>query len=131
MNNTGSNQDVYSQSKPLVEYVRLSILEFLSHNSVQESTNLHSIVIEQVEKTMIEVVLEKYEYNQSKVSRILGISRTTLRKKIDVYNIIEDTEKKEMKSLDTVMKKHLHAHKAIEQVLDSSILNTQKDIDCD
>ncbi len=53
MNNTGSNQDVYSQSKPLVEYVRLSILEFLSHNSVQESTNLHSIVIEQVEKSMI------------------------------------------------------------------------------
>jgi Fis family transcriptional regulator len=107
MNKTGSNQYVYSQSKPLVEYVRLSILEFLSHNSVQESTNLHSIVIEQVEKTMIEVVLEKYEYNQSKVSRILGISRSTLRKKIDVYNIIEDRERQEKKSLDSVMIKYL------------------------
>jgi len=130
MNKTGSNQYVYSQSKPLVEYVRLSILEFLSHNSVQESTNLHSIVIEQVEKTMIEVVLEKYEYNQSKVSRILGISRSTLRKKIDVYNIIEDRERQEKKSLDAVMIKYLQ-REGIGQVQDSSISNSKKDIDYD
>jgi Fis family transcriptional regulator len=128
MNKTGSNLYVYSQSKPLVEYVRLSILEFLSHNSVQESTNLHSIVIEQVEKTMIEVVLEKYEYNQSKVSRILGISRSTLRKKIDVYNIIEDRERQEKKSLDAVMIKYLQ-REGIGQVQDSSISNSKKDID--
>ena len=130
MNKTGSNQYVYSQSKPLVEYVRLSILEFLSHNSVQESTNLHSIVMEQVEKTMIEVVLEKYEYNQSKVSRILGISRSTLRKKIDVYNIIEDRERQEKKSLDAVMIKYLQ-REGIGQVQDSSISNSKKDIDYD
>ena len=130
MNKTGSNQYVYSQSKPLVEYVRLSILEFLSHNSVQESTNLHSIVIDQVEKTMIEVVLEKYEYNQSKVSRILGISRSTLRKKIDVYNIIEDRERQEKKSLDAVMIKYLQ-REGIGQVQDSSISNSKKDIDYD
>ena len=130
MNKTGSNQYVYSQSKPLVEYVRLSILEFLSHNSVQESTNLHSIVMEQVEKTMIEVVLEKYEYNQSKVSRILGISRSTLRKKIDVYNIIEDRERQEKKSLDSVMIKYLQ-REGIGQVQDSSISNSKKDIDYD
>lgn len=130
MNKTGSNLYVYSQSKPLVEYVRLSILEFLSHNSVQESTNLHSIVIEQVEKTMIEVVLEKYEYNQSKVSRILGISRSTLRKKIDVYNIIEDRERQEKKSLDSVMIKYLQ-REGIGQVQDSSISNSKKDIDYD
>jgi len=130
MNKTGSNLYVYSQSKPLVEYVRLSILEFLSHNSVQESTNLHSIVIEQVEKTMIEVVLEKYEYNQSKVSRILGISRSTLRKKIDVYNIIEDRERQEKKSLDAVMIKYLQ-REGIGQVQDSSISNSKKDIDYD
>jgi Fis family transcriptional regulator len=130
MNKTGSNQYVYSQSKPLVEYVRLSILEFLSHNSVQESINLHSIVIEQVEKTMIEVVLEKYEYNQSKVSRILGISRSTLRKKIDVYNIIEDRERQEKKSLDSVMIKYLQ-REGIGQVQDSSISNSKKDIDYD
>jgi len=130
MNKTGSNQYVYSQSKPLVEYVRLSILEFLSHNSVQESINLHSIVIEQVEKTMIEVVLEKYEYNQSKVSRILGISRSTLRKKIDVYNIIEDRERQEKKSLDAVMIKYLQ-REGIGQVQDSSISNSKKDIDYD
>jgi Fis family transcriptional regulator len=130
MNKTGSNLYVYSQSKPLVEYVRLSILEFLSHNSVQESINLHSIVIEQVEKTMIEVVLEKYEYNQSKVSRILGISRSTLRKKIDVYNIIEDRERQEKKSLDAVMIKYLQ-REGIGQVQDSSISNSKKDIDYD
>ena len=130
MNKTGSNLYVYSQSKPLVEYVRLSILEFLSHNSVQENTNLHSIVIEQVEKTMIEVVLEKYEYNQSKVSRILGISRSTLRKKIDVYNIIEDRERQEKKSLDAVMIKYLQ-REGIGQVQDSSISNSKKDIDYD
>ena len=130
MNKTGSNQYVYSQSKPLVEYVRLSILEFLSHNSVQESINLHSIVIEQVEKTMIEVVLEKYEYNQSKVSRILGISRSTLRKKIDVYNIIEDRERQEKKSLDAVMIKYLQ-REGIGQVQDSLISNSKKDIDYD
>lgn len=53
----------------------------------QEATNLHEMVIQQVEKPLIEFVLNKADGNQSRTAGMLGINRNTLRKKILQYNI--------------------------------------------
>lgn len=48
---------------------------------------LHKIVLEQVEKPLIELSLRVYNGNQVKAARMLGINRNTLKKKIDSYRI--------------------------------------------
>lgn len=67
------------------------LIETLDHyfNTLgeQDVTNLHSMVIEQVEKPLIEYVLNKTSGNQSRTAALLGINRNTLRKKILNYRI--------------------------------------------
>ena len=48
---------------------------------------LYRIIIEQVEKPLIELALSQNEGSQNKAARLLGISRNTLKKKIDAYGI--------------------------------------------
>jgi len=40
-----------------------------------------------VEQPLIETVLEHCEHNQTKAAQILGLSRSTLRKKMQIYRI--------------------------------------------
>lgn len=56
----------------------------------QQASNLHEMVITQVEKPLIEFVLNRTQGNQSKTANMLGINRNTLRKKILQYNIVVD-----------------------------------------
>ncbi len=51
-------------------------------------TDVHRMVINQVEKPLVEFVLKQTEYNQSKAADMLGMNRNTLRKKIQQYQII-------------------------------------------
>lgn len=49
--------------------------------------NLHKMIIRLVEKSLIGIVLNETKGNQTDASRILGINRNTLRKKIREYKI--------------------------------------------
>ena len=44
--------------------------------------NLHEIIIQKVEQPLFETILEQTNGNLSKASKILGLSRITLRKKL-------------------------------------------------
>lgn len=72
------------------------LVQTLDHyfNTLEEeqACNLHEMVIQQVEKPLIEYVLTKAGGNQSKTACILGINRNTLRKKILQYNIMIDSD---------------------------------------
>ena len=48
---------------------------------------LYDIVIQQVEKPLIELSLRAHNGNQVKTARMLGINRNTLKKKIDTFDI--------------------------------------------
>lgn len=53
--------------------------------------NLYDLVIQQVEKPLIEILLSFNQGNQSKTASMLGLNRNTLRKKIETLQInIED-----------------------------------------
>jgi two-component system nitrogen regulation response regulator GlnG len=56
--------------------------------------NLYNLVIERVERPLIELTLRKTGGNQIKAAEILGINRNTLRKKITDLHIAvkKDTE---------------------------------------
>jgi Fis family transcriptional regulator len=72
---------------PLSEQVNDAVECYFSNLNGETVTGLYDMVISEVEKGLLQVVLAKSDSNQSEAARILGISRTTLRKKIDLYDI--------------------------------------------
>ena len=74
-------------SKTLKEFVNQNISLYFKNLDGQEAQNLHNLVIKEVEHSLIETVLNHTKGNQVKAARILGITRVTLRKKIDLLNI--------------------------------------------
>lgn len=83
-------------SKPSTHSLSDNLIQTLDHYfhtlEEQEATNLHAMVIQQVEKPLIEYVLKHTCGNQSKTACMLGINRNTLRKKILQYNIMIESE---------------------------------------
>jgi two-component system nitrogen regulation response regulator GlnG len=53
----------------------------------QEMDNLYEMVLHQMERPLINIVLERTRGNQVRTSEILGINRNTLRKKIQTLGI--------------------------------------------
>ncbi|MFM1826766.1 MAG: hypothetical protein RLY67_147 [Pseudomonadota bacterium] len=53
----------------------------------QKPHALHEMVLEAIEKPLIRYVLEKTHGNLSKTAEMLGLSRNTLRKKMNQYRI--------------------------------------------
>ena len=66
---------------------KLEVL-FQQQKEAQVDLNgLYNVVIEQVEKPLLELALRAYNGNQVKTAQMLGINRNTLKKKIDNYKI--------------------------------------------
>ncbi len=51
---------------------------------------LHAELIARVERELIQQVFQQTAQNQSQTAKVLGISRTTLRKKMDVLALATD-----------------------------------------
>jgi len=75
------------RSLPLEDLVHAKLETFLDQTEGVPLDSLYSTIIQTVEKPLIQLVLSKTRGNQVKASRILGINRNTLRKKISVLNI--------------------------------------------
>jgi two-component system nitrogen regulation response regulator GlnG len=86
-------KDFTLQNRPAVatlEVDQLSLEEIIRHKLVDyfrrmegvDVDNLYSLVIERVERPLIELTLKKTRGNQIRAAQILGINRNTLRKKI-------------------------------------------------
>ena len=79
--------DGASPDLPLGECVRLAMRQYFNQLDGYEASEVYTMVMGEVEKPMIEIVLEQCGQNQSKTARILGLSRSTLRKKLADYDI--------------------------------------------
>ena len=93
MNPTVNNSDhlfVANLQQVSLEKLVKSKLEVLFRQQEEaqvELDGLYGIVIEQVEKPLIELSLKAFSGNQVKTAQMLGINRNTLKKKIDNYKI--------------------------------------------
>ena len=54
-----------------------------------EPHSLHDMVMQTVEKPLLEVVMRQAEGNQSKAAEWLGINRNTLRRKLHDHKLIK------------------------------------------
>ena len=67
---------------------KLEVLFRQQEEAQVEINGLYEIILEQVEKPLIELSLGSCNGNQVKAAQMLGINRNTLKKKIDNYRII-------------------------------------------
>lgn len=67
--------------------VKQSLQHYFAQLGGQSPANLYDLVLAEVEKPLLEMVLQFTGQNQSKAAKILGISRGTLRKKMAIYDL--------------------------------------------
>lgn len=88
--NSSDNLFVANLQSVSLEKLVKSKLEVLFQQQKEAQVELHGlydVVIEQVEKPLLELALRAYNGNQVKTAQMLGINRNTLKKKIDNYKI--------------------------------------------
>jgi Fis family transcriptional regulator len=79
----------YSKSKTLSEQVKKAMSKYFKDLGDMEPTNVHEMVMGEVEPELLRAVMKFANNNQSKAAIILGLNRATLRKKLQRYNILE------------------------------------------
>ncbi|HIQ41070.1 MAG TPA: Fis family transcriptional regulator [Sulfurivirga caldicuralii] len=71
----------------LAHAVESALEQYFATLEDEQITNLHHLVIEQVEAPLIRYVLKRTCGNRTHAARILGINRNTLHRKITLYRI--------------------------------------------
>ena len=73
-----------SQSNESFNHAIASILRsYLDKHQGFLPTNLYEMIIQKIEKPLIETIIEQTDGNISKAAKILGLSRLTVRKKLE------------------------------------------------
>ena len=72
---------------PLAVHVKTAIDHYFAHLNGYEAVDLYQIVMSEVEKPLLLAVLEHTGHNQTKAAKALGLSRSTLRKKLEQYGL--------------------------------------------
>ena len=71
----------------LQESVNHTLQQYLATLDGQQPADLYNLVLAEVEKPLLQMVLNLTNNNQSKAAIILGLSRGTLRKKMAIYDL--------------------------------------------
>ena len=78
------------RTEPLKECVRSALRYYFKNLDGHEVNDLHEMVLGEVELPLIETLLDYTQGNQTHAARILGVSRSTLRKKMARYGIRQE-----------------------------------------
>jgi len=76
------------QSSALLgECVKEAVLSYFQQMDGHEIQGLYGFVLEEIEKPLLETVMQQLRGNQSKAAKALTMSRSTLRKKLAKYDL--------------------------------------------
>lgn len=76
------------RKKPLGSAVQTALTCYFSDLNGHPPDDLYDMVIKEVERPLFEAVMNHVRGNQSKAAKILGINRSTLRKKLENYKLM-------------------------------------------
>lgn len=74
-------------STSLYDILKREVKKMVSGVSKYEKGNIYPLIIQEVEKYIIEATLEEVKYNYFRAAQVLGISRSTLYQKIKLLDI--------------------------------------------
>ena len=77
--------DAIQQEPPLQDLVYQLVNRFLVENKNKPIHDLYDMILSEVEPPLLQAVMEKRRGNQLQAAKILGISRGTIRKKLQRY----------------------------------------------
>lgn len=84
MNNTANKG---GGGLPLNGHVREALEQYFSDLGGHEPSNLYDLMLNEVERPLLETVMHHAGGNQTRAAAILGINRGTLRKKLRQYGL--------------------------------------------
>lgn len=76
-----------SKTNPLEQSVRDQLERYFTDLGESEPRDMLAMVISCVERPVLQVALEQSNGNQSRAAAMLGITRSTLRKKLQTHNL--------------------------------------------
>jgi Fis family transcriptional regulator len=84
-----SSKNVFAPTpdQPLRQFVTQTLQHYFKQLDGHAPARLYELVMKEVEIPLFQAVLDLTRGNQSKAAAILGISRSTLRKKLQAYNL--------------------------------------------
>jgi Fis family transcriptional regulator, factor for inversion stimulation protein len=75
--------------KPLRASVKESVETYLAEVDAELVSDFYALVLAEVEAPLLEAVLHKARFNQSRAARMLGLNRGTLRSKMKQYKLLD------------------------------------------
>lgn len=88
MSNTTIEKQLTKTSTALHNTVTTTVEKFLDECG-QPPTNLYDLVLEQLEEPLFKLLMAKTGGNQCEITRITGLARGTVRKKLKKYGFIQ------------------------------------------
>ncbi len=76
--------------EPLCETVRRALELYFNELDGHEPPPMYQMVMDEVERPLLETVLQHAAGNQSRAARYLGINRATLRKKLRYFGLLDE-----------------------------------------
>lgn len=76
------------RNKPLHAYAEEAIKGYFHTLNGHKPCELHQFVMAQVERPLLEMTMDYTNGNQSMAAEILGLSRGTLRKRLQAYDLL-------------------------------------------
>ena len=73
----------------LKQVVRDTLRNYFSNIGSEQPIDFYAILLEEIERPLMEVLINHTHYNQVKMAQILGMSRGTLRKKLKQYGLLD------------------------------------------
>ncbi len=74
-------------STDLPACINAKLARYFEQLGGEQASGVHKMVTNEVEPIVIKFVLNLVDNNQSEASRVLGINRGTLKKKIELYKL--------------------------------------------
>lgn len=73
----------------LKQVVKDTLRNYFTNIGGEQPVDFYAILLEEIERPLLEVLINHTHYNQVKMAQILGISRGTLRKKLKQYGLLD------------------------------------------
>ncbi len=73
----------------LKQAVKDTLKNYFTNIGTEQPVDFYSILLEEIERPLLESLINYTHYNQVRMAQILGISRGTLRKKLKQYGMLD------------------------------------------
>lgn len=87
MTSDPKDKDKAFAEAPLRDQVQSTLEAYFRRLEGHEPSNLYKLVLREVEQPLLETVMRYTQGNQTRAAEILGLNRSTLRKKLKLHGV--------------------------------------------